>query len=303
MARAMVLCAGFGTRLRPLTDELPKPLLPFGDRSFLEHACDAYRAAGFAEVVANVHHLSREFEKCLSKFNGALRLVYEPVLRGTAGGIAGARSCLGPAPVVALIGDVVPEAIPADFAESASFGGLVLAIAPRLPREGTVGVGARGDVVRLRGECFGTEVSGGDYVGLCALGAVALEQLPDAGCLIGDYALPLLRRGGEVRTRIVRGRFTLPGDDLGSFLKSQLAWLGERNLQSYVGERAQIESGVVLEQALVGASATVQGSGRLTRVIVLPGASARAPLADAIVAPSGRVISVVDSIGYGSFSG
>jgi len=295
MARAMVLCAGFGSRLRPLTDELPKPLLPFGDRSFLEHACDAYRAAGFSEVVANVHHLNREFEKCLSKFNGALRLVHEPVLRGTAGGIAGARAWLGPAPVLALIGDVIPEAIPENFAESAGFGGLVLAIAPRLAHQGTVGVGARGEVVRLRGECFGTEVSGGDYVGLCALGAGALEQLPDAGCLIGDYALPSLRRGGEVRTFGVRGRFILPGDDLESFLKSQLAWLGEQNLRSYVGEQAQVENGIVLDQALVGASATVQGRGYLRRVIVLPGACATAPLADAIVAPSGRVICVVNS--------
>src|SRR3954468_1702136 len=65
MASAIVLCAGFGTRLRPLTDELPKPLVPVGDRSILEHALASLEAAGISELSINVHHLAEQFRATL----------------------------------------------------------------------------------------------------------------------------------------------------------------------------------------------------------------------------------------------
>ncbi|MFZ5891557.1 MAG: nucleotidyltransferase family protein [Myxococcota bacterium] len=291
----MVLCAGYGTRLRPLTDELPKPLLPFGDRSFLGHALAALGAAGFAEVVVNVHHLREAFERCLPELGGAVRLVHEPVIRGTAGGIAGARPWLGPAPVIALIGDVVLERVPPGFAESAEFGGLTLAVAPRAAGNGTVGIGERGQVVRLRGELFEEEVHGGDYVGLCALGDVALAALPEQGCLVADYALPLLRRGGEVRTFRFTDGYVLPGDDLRSYWQSQLAWLRERKQAHFVGPDVALTAGIELVESLLGPGVVVSGEGRLERVVALPLARVQAPLVDAIVAPSGRIIRMLSN--------
>lgn len=292
MARAMILCAGFGSRLRPLTDELPKPLLPFGDKSLFERAVGAFTRAGFTELVANVHHLADRFEEMRPSIAASIELVREPVLRGTAGGIAGARAALGPAPILCSIGDVVLEHVPRNLADEAAFGGLVLAVAPRPIGSGTVGMSAEGEVVRLRGERFGTEASGGDYVGLCALGATALAELPDMGCLIGDYALPLLRRGGRVRSVAYAGEYVLPGDDLGSYFRSQLAWLSRSGATSFLGEGARVSSAVELEETLVGAGARVEGTGTLRRVVVFPGARAEAPLESAIVAPSGRVIRI-----------
>ena len=61
MFRAMVLCAGLGTRLRPLTDELPKPLVPVGDKPLLARIADSLRSAGIDGFVVNTHHLSHEF--------------------------------------------------------------------------------------------------------------------------------------------------------------------------------------------------------------------------------------------------
>ncbi len=59
--RAMILAAGLGTRLRPLTDELPKPLVPVGDRPALAHVAARLAAAGIREAVINVHHLAAAF--------------------------------------------------------------------------------------------------------------------------------------------------------------------------------------------------------------------------------------------------
>jgi mannose-1-phosphate guanylyltransferase len=289
----MVLAAGFGTRLRPLTDELPKPLLPLGDRSLLEHALAAYGASGLGfPVLVNVHHLAAQFVGLLPELGGRVELIIEPEIRGTAGGIAGARARLGPGPVVVTIADVVLECVPPDFAERAEPDELVLAVAPRPPGVGTVGVGRDGSVVRLRGERFGEEQSGGEYVGLAALGADALARLPERGCLVQDFALPELRRGRSVRTAPFEYGALFPGDDLAGYLAANLGWLERRGFERYVAPSAEIGQGVELERSLVGRGAHVFGNGRIVDSVILPGAEARAPLERVVVTPSGFVVPI-----------
>ena len=67
MTSALILAAGFGTRLRPLTLELPKPVVPVGDRPLLAHIAAACRAAGIRRLFANAHH---EHEKLRSVIDG-----------------------------------------------------------------------------------------------------------------------------------------------------------------------------------------------------------------------------------------
>src|SRR5688572_32813459 len=111
MARAMVLCAGFGERMRPLTEEIPKPLLPVGYRPALAHITRQLAAAGYREAVANTHWLHGKFDAFSARYGFALTLIHEPMIRGVAGGIAGARSHLEP-PVVVWNGDILLERPP-----------------------------------------------------------------------------------------------------------------------------------------------------------------------------------------------
>lgn len=288
---AIILCAGFGTRLRPLTDELPKPLVPVGDRSILQHALASLVAAGVTDPIINVHHLPQQFARTLAGLALDVRVVVEAEIRGTAGGVAGARAHLSSAPVLVWNGDIL-VAPPIDQLVSAcephSF---CLGVAPRPLGEGTVGLDIEGNVVRLRGERFGEEVRAGDYVGVLTLGAKMLESLPERGCLFGDAALPLLRAGGRVRSVPVTTPWTDAGDAR-SLLSANLEWLRTRGIESFEAAGSAVARGVDLREALVGAGARVEGRGRLERCVVCPGATARAPLRDAIVAPSGRVIPV-----------
>src|SRR5262245_940568 len=100
MARAMVLCAGLGTRLRPLTDELPKPLVPIGDRSILAHIAGHLARAELSELAVNTHHLPEKFASEIEALPLKVQCVHEPEIRGTAGGIAGARHLFEPGPIV-----------------------------------------------------------------------------------------------------------------------------------------------------------------------------------------------------------
>ena len=291
MPSAIILCAGFGTRLRPLTDEVPKPLVPVGDRSILEHALAALTRAGITEIVINVHHLAELFERAVSTWQTPVRVVIETEIRGTAGGVAGARKYLSNAPVLVWNGDIL-VAPPLDQllvgSEPHSF---CFGVAPRALGEGTVGLDERGRVVRLRGERFGVEARGADFVGVSALGASVVEALPERGCLVGDVALPRLRAGGSITSVAITAPWTDAGDP-SSLLAANLAWLSERGLDGFVAEGAEVQRTVQVRDSLVGANARVLGEGRLERCVVCPGATATAPLSGAIVTPSGVVIDV-----------
>ena len=87
MFSAFLLAAGLGTRLRPLTDEIAKPLVPVGDAPLLGHVLAQVRAAGAARVVANAHFRADDVV-AFGRAN-AVDVVVEKELRGTAGGLAG----------------------------------------------------------------------------------------------------------------------------------------------------------------------------------------------------------------------
>jgi mannose-1-phosphate guanylyltransferase len=291
MVRAMVLAAGLGTRLKPLTDELPKPLVPVGDRPLLAHIADRLRPLGVSEVVLNTHHRADDFATRISELGIRAHLVHEPRIRGTAGGIQGARDLLGRGPVVVWNGDILADPPLGELVALAGEG-LAFAVAPRPLGTGTVGVGANGEIVRLRGEQFGPERQGGDYIGVACLGPRVLAALPDQGCLIADVALPALRRGEHIATACVSGGWIDVGS-LGAYSAANLEWLGrDPGRDAWVHPTAQVAAGARLSSSLVGAGARGEGSGVLDRVIVWPGAVVAAPLAGAVVTTAGRVVPI-----------
>src|SRR3989449_1523283 len=110
--KAMVLAAGLGTRLRPLTDTLPKPLLPVAGRPLLEWNLLLLKRHGITEVIINLHHLGEQIVRALG--DGArlgLRLAYshEPTLQGTGGGIKQAAPFLKDGPFLVLNGDTLSD--------------------------------------------------------------------------------------------------------------------------------------------------------------------------------------------------
>lgn len=107
--RALILAAGRGERMRPLTDATPKPLLVVGGRRLIEWHLDALARAGFREVVVNVAHLAAQFEPALgdgSRHGVSIRYSREgdePLETG--GGMLHALPLLGPGPFLAVNGD------------------------------------------------------------------------------------------------------------------------------------------------------------------------------------------------------
>lgn len=107
--RVMLLAAGRGERMRPLTDTCPKPLLRAGGRPLIEWHLLALARAGFAEVVINHAWLGECIEAALGdgrRWGLRIRYSPEPEALETAGGIAHALPLLGPGPVAAIAADI-----------------------------------------------------------------------------------------------------------------------------------------------------------------------------------------------------
>ena len=108
--KVMILAAGRGERMRPLTDHTPKPLLDAGGKPLIVWHLERLAAAGFREIIINHAHLGEQIEQALgdgSKWGLTLRYSPEPPgALETAGGIATALPLLGDAPFLVVNGDV-----------------------------------------------------------------------------------------------------------------------------------------------------------------------------------------------------
>lgn len=107
--KVMILAAGVGERMRPLTDHTPKPLLRVGGVPLIEHHIRALADDGFRELVINVSHLAQQIiDFCGDGSRWGLSIRYSPEVRPleTAGGIHRALGLLGEAPFLVVNGDV-----------------------------------------------------------------------------------------------------------------------------------------------------------------------------------------------------
>jgi NDP-sugar pyrophosphorylase family protein len=113
---AFVLGAGLGTRLRPLTDERPKPLVPIFNKPLITFAFDHLIAAGITRFIVNTHHRPEAYTRWLGEANGCAEyrgcpvfFRHEPVLLETGGGIKNAADLIGDEPFLVYNGDVLAD--------------------------------------------------------------------------------------------------------------------------------------------------------------------------------------------------
>ncbi len=186
--KAMILAAGRGERMRPLTDHTPKPLLPVAGRPLIAHHLEALRAAGIGEIVINTGHLGEQLPAALGDGRDwGMRIAWSPEppeALETGGGIFQALPLLGSEPFLVVNGDVWTDypfarlsALPAGLAH------LVLVSNPPHHREGDFALAADGRVGQ----------SGARRLTFSGISVLRPELF--AGCAPGRFPLgPLLRR-------------------------------------------------------------------------------------------------------------
>lgn len=157
--RAMILAAGFGTRLRPLTNTVPKALVPVAGRPLIEYNLLLLKAYGLEDVVINLHHLGNKIREALGDGSAyGLRITYspeDPILE-SGGGIKNAQRYLDGDTCIVVncdtIIDIDLNALVATHRQTKAVGTLVLRSDPEAASYGLLETDARGRLRRIRGE-------------------------------------------------------------------------------------------------------------------------------------------------------
>ncbi len=289
--RAVILSAGMGTRLRPLTDHLPKPACPVLDRPLFWYGLALLARSGIREVAFNSHHLAEKLAEVARE--GARRLgvavtaSHEPEILGTGGALRRLSGWLGSEPFVVLNGDILfdvdlPAAIEAHRREGAVATMVMRPMPPGAPWR-PVHVDGRGQVVRIAGDgppprgttpwlFTGVHVLTPEILGPLPPGASGLHEagygpLLAAGAKVcahrddgywNDRGTPARYREGNLallRNALPRGRFAL----------LDLPPVGE----SYLGPGARVEGEV--RGSVIGAEALVPAGAVVIRSVLWPG--------------------------------
>jgi MurNAc alpha-1-phosphate uridylyltransferase len=193
--RAMVLAAGLGLRLRPITETLPKPLIRVAGRAMLDRALDHLDAFGIESAAVNCHYLADQIEHHVADRKlPRIKLFREDALLDTGGGVVNALSALGPDPFFVVNADIIwtDGAHPA-LARLAAFwrGGDMDALLLMHPVDHATGYQGDGDFFcdnagRLRRRASG-EISPLVFAGVQILHPRLLDGSPD-----GAFSLNLL---------------------------------------------------------------------------------------------------------------
>jgi NDP-sugar pyrophosphorylase family protein len=186
--KAMILAAGLGTRLRPLTDTCPKPLLPLMLQPMLGHVLEQLRQQDIHEVVINLHHQAAHLARWLGngqQWGLRLHLSYEPGILGTAGGIKRAAAWLCDAPFLVLNPDVLIDLdLRAVWQWHCQHGAMVTMVVrpdPAAREYGAVVVDAADRVLHINGRPSATAQATGQetiFTGIQVVAPEVLEHIP-----------------------------------------------------------------------------------------------------------------------------
>ena len=306
----MLVAAGFGTRLDPLTRELPKPALPVANRPIAWFACDHLARSGFDDIVANTHHLAVELRRALEPHcppRVQLRFEHEPVILGTGGGV---RHAWRPQPgedfVVVNAKLLFAPDLGHALAVHRERGAIATMVLRTLPAGATftgVEVDDEGYVARIGGKPARSARAAQDtrlmYTGVQILNERAWRDLPESGDIIAGSYWPWLERGERVCAVIDDSPWVDIGVTVERYLEANLAlasgaltWPGIAPAAGAViaAPDATLGAGARLEQACIGSGATIGPGVRVQRAVVWEGARVRHDLQNAIVTTAGTIV-------------
>ncbi|MFH0813449.1 MAG: NDP-sugar synthase [Pseudomonadota bacterium] len=264
---AMILAAGFGNRMRPLSERLPKPLLPILGRPLITYTIEHLKTVSVDAIGVNVHHLAEKVASSLG--NGApwgieIVLSREKKILGTGGGMRTIRE-LFPGEDLFLVynGDILSDInLPGLIKQHLRRGALVTMALRDCPPKNNVTLRRDGTIVDFLGK-LGTCQPGKDqnltFTGISVVDASVLDRVPCEGASnIIDIYLELINcKPGSIQGYVARGNYWVDIGTPVSYLQVHRDILVDGKLVSFSGERhgsgiytgagSVIESGARLE--------------------------------------------------------
>lgn len=198
---AFIFAAGRGERLRPLTDKTPKPLLPIQGKPILDHILDSLAPLKLKKIVFNAWHLGDQIEDYVAARakNLPCEMVVsrESELLGTGGGLKKALPLLGTDSFLMLNGDCLWKGDVAGFIERADRTKIMATWWLRPIEAEQTKIQIQGSRITGIGSLWGEKKGEkeGCFTGIQWVRKIHADRLPDKGCIVRQYWIPLLQEG------------------------------------------------------------------------------------------------------------
>lgn len=277
ITQAFILGAGLGTRLRPLTDVFPKPLVPLFHKPLAMWAVEACEAVGCKRFAINTHHLPEKWQGF-----GAGRDItffHEPILLETGGGLKNIESWLDEGSLLIHNGDIFSSMDLKKLVDAHEASGDEVTLALRSSGgEKRISLGENDRVEDVRSEVRGlpgTHV----FTGIYCVKKAFLKRIP-AGEIIAVIPAfqELVREGGIGAVVMDEGDWMDLGD-----VESYLAAHRQLALENPIHPEAIIENGVVIENSVIAKGAWIHSGSRISNSVVWPGADVSREVVNEVV--------------------
>lgn len=277
ITQAFILGAGLGTRLRPLTDVLPKPLVPLFHKPLALWAVEACEAVGCKRFAINTHHLPGKW----SGFGGERDICFfhEPILLETGGGLKNIEDWVEEGSLLIHNGDIFSSMDLRKLVAAHEASGDEVTLAVRSAGgEKRISLGGNSRVEDVRSEVRGlpgTHV----FTGIYCVRKEFLQRIPAGEVIAVIPAFQELVQEGKIGAVILNeGEWMDLGD-----VESYLAAHRTLALGKPVHPEAVIGAGAVIERSVIGKGARIAAGARVTDSVVWPGACVSGEVTGAVI--------------------
>ncbi|MBC7933222.1 MAG: NDP-sugar synthase [Rubrivivax sp.] len=287
--RAMILAAGYGTRLWPLTIDRAKPAIPFMNRPLVGYVAEYLASHGFRDIIVNLHHQSESIRAALgdgSRFGVRFHYVEEPVILGTSGALDNARNLLDGDDFVVINGklatDINLSAALETHRRTRALATLVLRPNPQRERysmiharDGLVtGFGGFPASDNAGGEEKNIEEEGSEAVPLMFTGIQVFDprvfDLIPRGVFshsVTDVFIPAIERGERLAAHVAEGSW-YELSTVRRYLETSIALMRREGRDIELGAGASIEEGADVGDSVLWENAHVAAGARVHRAVL-----------------------------------
>lgn len=278
---AMILAAGYGTRLWPLTADRTKPAIPFLGRPLVGYVAEYLAGHGVDEVVVNLHHRPESVRAALgdgSRFGVKLRYVEEPVILGTSGALDNARHLLGDDTFVVVNGKIVTDIDLTDAIKTHRQTNALatLVLRPNPTREAFSVVETRDGMVTEFGGMPSGQVTGETaplmFTGIQILEPRIFDYIPRAvfSHSTVDVYPQAMAHGERIAAHVAEGMW-YELSTIQRYLEVSLRLLSSQRRNLDLGEDCQVHSGAAVSDAILWDRVTVEEGARVHHSILADG--------------------------------
>lgn len=289
--KAMIMAAGFGTRLRPLTDKTPKALVPVLNRSVLERNIEYLCNYGIKDIIINAHYHANQIQDFVSAYKipgGNLTVSHEKEILGTGGGIANCREFLKDNTFIVINSDILTNVnLDAAIKSHRESGDIVTMVLHSYPRFNQI------DITDSKIKTIHKTTAPGRlaFTGIHLLEPEIFKSLPDRvyADIISVCYNPLLDSGRSINAFIETNHYWYDIGTIESYKKANLDFLATKNLQfargkntcldpsadlknwAIIGNNVIIGKDTVIDSSIIWDNVIVKDGVKITDSILTPG--------------------------------